>query len=48
MSDDHAELICPLNQSFVDALGRRLACTDVHAVPVDRGTGCCVALRPTS
>lgn len=45
LSDDHAGVICPINRQFIDAVGRRLGCTDVHAVSVDRGTGCCVALR---
>jgi predicted ArsR family transcriptional regulator len=45
LSDDHADLICPLNQQFVEAVGRRIGCTDVDAVAVDRGTGCCVGLR---
>jgi len=45
LSDDHSEVICPINRRFIDAVGRRLDCTDVHPTSVDRGTGCCVALR---
>lgn len=49
LSDDHATLICPLNRQFIDAVGRHLDCTDVHAESVERGTGCCVALEaPTA
>lgn len=47
LSDEHADLICPLNHQFIQAVGARLACSDVQAVAVDRGTGCCVALRST-
>ena len=46
LSDDHAEVICPINRRFIDAVGRELGCSDVHLTPVDRGTGCCVALAP--
>ena len=46
LSDDHADLICPLNREFVAAVGRRLDSTELHPFSVDRGTGCCVALRP--
>jgi predicted ArsR family transcriptional regulator len=45
LSDDHADLICPLNHQFIEAVGRSIACTGVDAVAVERGTGCCVALR---
>lgn len=47
LSDDHPGLICPLNRDFIEALGERLNCTDLQAESVDRGTGCCVSLRPT-
>jgi predicted ArsR family transcriptional regulator len=45
LSDDHTDVICPINRRFIDAVARRLDCTDVHPASVDRGTGCCVALR---
>jgi predicted ArsR family transcriptional regulator len=45
LSDDHPGVICPMNSRFIDAVSRRLDCTDVHPTSVDRGTGCCVALR---
>jgi predicted ArsR family transcriptional regulator len=45
LSDDHADIVCPINRRFIDAVGRRLDCTDVHPTSVARGTGCCVALR---
>lgn len=48
LSDDHVDVICPLNQQFVAALGRQLGCTDVHPTAVERGTGCCVALQPAT
>lgn len=48
LSDDHADLICPLNRQFIDAVSDRLGCTGVEAVSVDRGTGCCVSLHPLS
>jgi predicted ArsR family transcriptional regulator len=48
LSDDHTGVICPINRQFIEAVGRRLDCTDVHPTSVDRGTGCCVALRPQS
>jgi len=44
LSDDHTDVICPINRKFIDAVVRRLGCTDVHPTSVDRGTGCCVAL----
>jgi predicted ArsR family transcriptional regulator len=47
LSDDHTDLVCPLNRQFIDAVGRRLECTDAEAISVERRTGCCVALRPT-
>ena len=47
LSDDHPGVICPLNRRFIDAVGRRLDCTDVQPTSVERGTGCCVALRGT-
>lgn len=48
LSDDHTGVICPMNRRFIDAVGRRLDCTDVHPTEVERGTGCCVALRPST
>lgn len=45
LSDDHTDVICSMNRRFIDAVGRRLDCTDVNPTSVDRGTGCCVALR---
>lgn len=45
LSDDHAGVICPINRQFIEAVGRRLDCTDLRALSVERGTGCCVALR---
>ena len=47
LSDDHTDVICPINRQFVDAVGRHLNCVDVHPEPADRGTGCCVGLRST-
>ena len=47
LSDDHTDVICPINRQFVDAVGRHLGCVDVHPEPADRGTGCCVGLRST-
>ncbi len=47
LSDDHTDVICPINRRFVDAVGRNLGCVDVNAEPVERGTGCCVGLRST-
>ena len=47
LSDDHTGVICSMNRQFIDAVGRRLDCTDVHPTSVDRATGCCVALRAT-
>jgi predicted ArsR family transcriptional regulator len=44
LSDDHEQLVCPLNRDFIDALGQRLGCTDLQATSVDRGAGCCVRL----
>jgi predicted ArsR family transcriptional regulator len=44
LSDDHTDVIGPINRQFIEAVGRRLDCTDVHPTSVDRGTGCCVAL----
>ena len=46
LSDDHTSVICAMNRRFIDAVGRRLECTEVQATSVDRGTGCCVALQP--
>ena len=45
LSDDHTDLVCPLNEQFVDAVAQRLNCVEVHPVAVERGTGCCVGLR---
>ena len=45
LSDDHTDVICSMNRRFIDAVGRRLSCSDVTPTSVDRGTGCCVALR---
>jgi predicted ArsR family transcriptional regulator len=45
LSDDHTGVICSMNRQFIDAVARRLDCTDVHPTSVERGTGCCVALR---
>lgn len=44
LSDDHEELICPLNQDFIDALSRRLDCTSLRTSPTARGNGCCVRI----
>lgn len=44
LSDDHSDVICPINRQFIDAVGRRLDCTEIRTTSVDRGTGCCVAL----
>jgi predicted ArsR family transcriptional regulator len=46
LSDDHTGVVCPMNRRFIDAVVSRLDCTDVHPMSVERGTGCCVALRP--
>jgi predicted ArsR family transcriptional regulator len=48
LSDDHTGVVCSMNRRFIDAIGRQLDCTDVHPASVDRGTGCCVALHPSS
>ena len=48
LSDDHTDLICPINRQFIDAVSRRLGCTEVQPTSVERGTGCCVAVIPTS
>jgi len=47
LSDDHTDVICSMNRRFIDAVGRQLDCTAVHATSIERGTGCCVALRPS-
>jgi predicted ArsR family transcriptional regulator len=48
LSDDHTGVVCSMNRQFIDAVVRRLNCADVHPTSVERGTGCCVALRPAS
>lgn len=48
LSDDHPDVVCPINRRFIGAVSRRLGCTELHAEPVDRGTGCCVAIHPGS
>ena len=47
LSDDHTDVICPINREFIGAVGHHLGCLDVHPEPADRGTGCCVGLRST-
>jgi predicted ArsR family transcriptional regulator len=44
LSDEHEELICPVNLDFVQALARRLQCDEHRATTAPRGNGCCVRI----
>ena len=44
LSDDHEDLICPVNLDFVQALARRLQCDEHPASSTPRGHGCCVRI----
>lgn len=46
LSEEHEDLVCPLNRDFVEAVGRELDCVDLHARSVEPGTGCCVRVEP--
>lgn len=45
LSDDHEDLICPLNRDFIDGLSGHLQCLDVRITSIPRGTGCCVRVE---
>lgn len=47
LSEEHEDLVCPLNRDFVEAVGRELECRELHARSVEPGTGCCVRVEPS-
>lgn len=48
LSQEHEDLVCPLNRDFVEAVGRQLGCVELHAVSVEAGTGCCVRVEASA
>jgi predicted ArsR family transcriptional regulator len=47
LSEEHEDLVCPLNRQFVQAVGRELGCTGLRALTVESAIGCCVRVEPS-